>query len=81
MIPDLVKTEKAQEGQQDTQVALLLRNGFTYRNATNKTVMVTANGHVTLTPVADMDVALQFTLEQWRKIVEFVDFQLIATGV
>lgn len=76
-VSDVKPEAKESPNKQDTQVALLLRNAFTYRAATNKTVMVIANGHVTLTPVADIDVAMQFTVGQWNEIVEFVDTQLL----
>jgi len=76
-VSDVKPEAKKSPNKQNAQAALLLRDAFTYRAATNKTVMVIANGHVTLTPVGDIDVAMQFTIAQWNEIVEFVDSQLL----
>lgn len=58
-----------------TQPALLIQNAYKWKQANNKTVLVAANGHVTLTPIEDVDIAMQFTPEQWQQIVEFVELQ------
>lgn len=70
-----VKTE--QKEVRDSQAALLLRNAYGNRRTPNKTVIVLANGNVTLSAILDMDYAFQFTIEQWNEIVEFVDGQLL----
>lgn len=79
-VSDVKPEAKESPNKQDTQAALLLRNAFTYRMASNKTVMVIANGNVTLTPIGDIDVALQFTPEQWARIVAFVEEQTEPQG-
>lgn len=57
-----------------TQQALLVR-GAVLGDAEphiSRTAIVTVNGHVTIVPVANPATGVQFTFEQWKAIVEFV---------
>lgn len=56
----------------DTQQALLIKNAYRHPHETNTTALVTANGHVTIAHVDDLNTLFQFTLEQWQEIVDFV---------
>lgn len=41
--------------------------------AANRTIIVTVNGHVTLTEGRDFFRGMQFTFEQWAEVVKFVE--------
>ena len=58
------------------QVALLLKDTVVSNHEVNKTVIVTANGHVTFTNAYNLTSGMRFTVEQWREIVDFVEGQL-----
>ena len=65
-----------EQQQQDTQTALLLKGAVQgIWDDPKKTAIVTANGHVTFTAMADPRVGMKFTLEQWSEIVAFVGKQ------
>lgn len=59
------------------QVALLLKDTVVTNHEVNKTVIVTANGHVTFTNAYNLTSGMKFSPEQWNEIVEFVDSQLM----
>lgn len=57
----------------DVQQALLIKNAYKHPHETkNTTALVTANGHVTIAHVDNLNTLFQFTLEQWQEIVDFV---------
>lgn len=62
---------------ENVQVALLLRNTVKNFGSTSKTTTVVANDLVTFTFGPNNETALQFSLDQWNDIVNFVDGQLL----
>lgn len=52
---------------------LLVGNVMVNNGASDKTVIITVNGHITLTEAAYMTRGMQFTYEQWGELVKFVE--------